>query len=167
MTYLISCFIPLVLCPTISVVSFHWYYVLPYQLCHSTGIMSYPISCVIPLVLYVLPYQVCNSSGIVSCPIRCVIPLVVCPDLSVVSFHWYCVMPYQLYHSTVLCHALSGVPFHWYCVLRYQLCHSTGIVSYPISCVIPLVKVKSSMARSLPVENLLPQNVRSIINYLQ
>ena len=26
---------------------------------------------------------------------------------------------------------------------------------------------KSSMARSLPVENLLPQNVGSIINYLQ
>ena len=30
-----------------------------------------------------------------------------------------------------------------------------------------IVKVKSSMARSLPVENLLPQNVGSIINYLQ
>ena len=29
------------------------------------------------------------------------------------------------------------------------------------------VKVKSSMARSLPVENLLPQNMGSIINYLQ
>ena len=29
------------------------------------------------------------------------------------------------------------------------------------------VKVKSSMARSLQVENLLPQNVGSIINYLQ
>ena len=29
------------------------------------------------------------------------------------------------------------------------------------------VKVKSSMDRSLPVENLLPQNVGSIINYLQ
>ena len=29
------------------------------------------------------------------------------------------------------------------------------------------VKVKSSMARSLPGENLLPQNVGSIINYLQ
>ena len=29
------------------------------------------------------------------------------------------------------------------------------------------VKVKSSMARSLPVENLLPQNAGSIINYLQ
>ena len=28
-------------------------------------------------------------------------------------------------------------------------------------------KVKSSMARSLPVENQLPQNVGSIINYLQ
>ena len=28
-------------------------------------------------------------------------------------------------------------------------------------------KVKSTMARSLPVENLLPQNVGSIINYLQ
>ena len=28
-------------------------------------------------------------------------------------------------------------------------------------------KVKSSMARSLPVENLLPQNVGSIINYWQ
>ena len=27
--------------------------------------------------------------------------------------------------------------------------------------------LKSSMARSLPVENLLPQNVGSIINYLQ
>ena len=30
-----------------------------------------------------------------------------------------------------------------------------------------LCKVKSSIARSLPVENLLPQNVGSIINYLQ
>ena len=30
-----------------------------------------------------------------------------------------------------------------------------------------LVKVKSSMAWSLPVENLLAQNVGSIINYLQ
>ena len=29
------------------------------------------------------------------------------------------------------------------------------------------VKVKSSMAKSLPVENLLPQTVGSIINYLQ
>ena len=29
------------------------------------------------------------------------------------------------------------------------------------------VKVKSSMARSLPVENLLPQKLGSIINYLQ
>ena len=28
-------------------------------------------------------------------------------------------------------------------------------------------RVKSTMARSLPVENLLPQNVGSIINYLQ
>ena len=28
-------------------------------------------------------------------------------------------------------------------------------------------KVKFSMARSLPLENLLPQNVGSIINYLQ
>ena len=28
-------------------------------------------------------------------------------------------------------------------------------------------KVKSSMARSLPLENLLPQNIESIINYLQ
>ena len=28
-------------------------------------------------------------------------------------------------------------------------------------------KVKSSIARSLPVENILPQNVGSIINYLQ
>ena len=30
-----------------------------------------------------------------------------------------------------------------------------------------LKRVKSSMARSLPVENLLPQNVGSVINYLQ
>ena len=29
------------------------------------------------------------------------------------------------------------------------------------------IKVKSSMARSLPVENLLPQKVGSIINYFQ
>ena len=29
------------------------------------------------------------------------------------------------------------------------------------------LNVKSSMANSLPVENLLPQNVGSIINYLQ
>ena len=31
----------------------------------------------------------------------------------------------------------------------------------------PVKKVTSSMARSLPVEILLPQNVGSIINYLQ
>ena len=36
-----------------------------------------------------------------------------------------------------------------------------------ISQIIGQKKVKSSMARSLPVENLLPQNVGSIINYLQ
>ena len=35
------------------------------------------------------------------------------------------------------------------------------------SMLINKVKVKSSMARSLPVENLLLQNVVSIINYLQ
>ena len=29
------------------------------------------------------------------------------------------------------------------------------------------VKVKSSVAKSLPVENLLPQNMGSIVNYLQ
>ena len=34
------------------------------------------------------------------------------------------------------------------------------------TCSVP-VKVKSSMAKSFPVENLLPQNVDSIINYLQ
>ena len=33
--------------------------------------------------------------------------------------------------------------------------------------IIALKKVKSFMARSLPVDNLLPQNVGSIINYLQ
>ena len=33
--------------------------------------------------------------------------------------------------------------------------------------IIKKIKVKSSMARSLPVENLVPQNVGSIINYLQ
>ena len=36
-----------------------------------------------------------------------------------------------------------------------------------ISQIIGQKKVTSSMARSLPVENLLPQNVGSIINYLQ
>ena len=39
--------------------------------------------------------------------------------------------------------------------------HQCGVIS------IKKVKVKSSMAKSLPVENLLPQNVGSIINYLQ
>ena len=47
---------------------------------------------------------------------------------------------------------------------HYTFLHSP--VGWPLvpdtSCV-----VKSSMARSLPVENLLPQNVGSIINYLQ
>ena len=40
---------------------------------------------------------------------------------------------------------------------------SPDILNYSQLCV---VKVKPSMARSLPVENLLPQNVESIINYL-
>ena len=39
------------------------------------------------------------------------------------------------------------------CIHRFQL--------------VKKVKVKYSMARSLPVENLLAQNVESIINYLQ
>ena len=39
--------------------------------------------------------------------------------------------------------------------------HSREAVYLPLK-----VKVKSSMAKSLPVENLLPQNVGSIINYL-
>ena len=38
---------------------------------------------------------------------------------------------------------------------------------HPMLCYFKSVKVKSSMARSLPVENLLRQNVCSIINYLQ
>ena len=69
-------------------------------------------------------------------------------------------------------------------VFRYRCC---CIVAVGMSCVdeivkssaydiifmlagergVSCVKVKSSMARSLPVENLLPQNVGSIINYLQ
>ena len=36
-----------------------------------------------------------------------------------------------------------------------------------VFCLLKKKKVKSSMAKSLPVENLLPQNVGSIINYLQ
>ena len=36
-----------------------------------------------------------------------------------------------------------------------------------IETIVDIKKVKSSMAKSLPVENLLPQNVGSIINYLQ
>ena len=46
------------------------------------------------------------------------------------------------------------------CDLRW-LCLESGYINHRE------VKVKSSMARSLPVENLLPQNVGSIINYLQ
>ena len=52
--------------------------------------------------------------------------------------------------------------------------HDANILRYITSDLIYMVlkskgkdKVKSSMARSLPVENLLPQNVGSIINYLQ
>ena len=40
-------------------------------------------------------------------------------------------------------------------------------VYYDNSCHRVQVKAKSSMARSLPVDNLLPQNVGSIINFLQ
>ena len=40
--------------------------------------------------------------------------------------------------------------------------------SWSSECEVNTIKmVKSSMARSLPVENLLPQNVGPIINYLQ
>ena len=42
-----------------------------------------------------------------------------------------------------------------------------GCGNIDIVTALPLLKVKSSMAESLPVENLLPQNVGSIINYLQ
>ena len=69
-----------------------------------------------------------------------------------------------------------------HCIL-YKLC-SVGIGGSVLSILTPYlsnrsqhvmedgclsnkVKVKSSMARSLPVQNLLPQNVGSIINYLQ
>ena len=40
-----------------------------------------------------------------------------------------------------------------------------GVINFEL--ITKKVKVKSSMARSLPVENLLPQKVGSIINYFQ
>ena len=40
-----------------------------------------------------------------------------------------------------------------------------SLLGNPVATSFP--SIKSSMARSLPVENLLPQNVGSIINYLQ
>ena len=45
--------------------------------------------------------------------------------------------------------------------------HVERMDEYRISRPQGAVKVKSSMAKSLPVENLLPQKVGSIINYLQ
>ena len=39
-------------------------------------------------------------------------------------------------------------------------------ISMPFCLYVKNVKIKSSMAKSLPVENLLPKNVGSIINYL-
>ena len=53
-----------------------------------------------------------------------------------------------------------------------------GLDGFPVKCLkkggmaaleylVRPLKVMSSMARSLPVENLLPQNVGSVINYLQ
>ena len=44
---------------------------------------------------------------------------------------------------------------------------NAGKTEYMLLTYYKKVKVKSSMAKSLPVENLLPQNVGSIINYLQ
>ena len=51
-------------------------------------------------------------------------------------------------------------PYYWTCFTRIALNKP-----YYWTCFIR--KVKSSMDRSLPVENLLAQNVWSIINYLQ
>ena len=72
-------------------------------------------------------------------------------------------------------HVILGVTFdakmtfekHFQFVSRVatQRYHEKVIARIPLS--IEFVKVKSSMARSLPVENLLPQKVGSIINYLQ
>ena len=63
--------------------------------------------------------------------------------------------------------------YYIYCYWK-QWCGNTTFNVIGSSCVgilqgqlLEAVKVMSSMARSLPVENLLPQNVGSIINYLQ
>ena len=62
-------------------------------------------------------------------------------------------------------------------IINYFLYNDTEVTQWEIPCRsrpypasdngVKVKKVKSSMARSLPVENLLPQNVESIINYLQ
>ena len=43
----------------------------------------------------------------------------------------------------------------------------TDVAMLTVFTAVTVKKLKSPMARSLPVENLLPQNVGSIINYLQ
>ena len=52
-------------------------------------------------------------------------------------------------------------------LLSYPITNEKTVNLMKVDMFIKKVKVKSSMARSLPVENLLPQNVGSIVNYLQ
>ena len=58
------------------------------------------------------------------------------------------------------CHSSTTIVRRWVSLLHHY-CKEIGVTLMGIK------KVKSSMACSLPVENLLPQNVGSIINYLQ
>ena len=65
-------------------------------------------------------------------------------SLSIDLNDWFIVCVFENFLSSIL-------PFHGRLYFIYRV----------------KVKVKSSMARSLPVENLLPQKVGSIINYFQ
>ena len=70
----------------------------------------------------------------------------------------------------IICYFNKEIYINW-CFVDVMKIHPTqpSLFCFKLeaSLLIPKVKVKSSMARSLPVENLLPQNVGSIINYLQ
>ena len=69
---------------------------------------------------------------------------------------------------TSLCSRLNGT-LSYLNRVKNTLYHKPRIlpINVHIFSIKTTIKVKSSMARSLPVENLLPQNVGSIINYLQ
>ena len=69
-----------------------------------------------------------------------------------------------VYNAEQLCTCTSRAALHFHEQSSYAVCMCWA----GLHCTNSKFKyVKSSMARSLPVENLLPQNVGSLINYLQ